>query len=424
MSLSPSKKNKFQQAANISAELKGKCVEYVLEHLREDLSLYQLENFSSRISEEIDEETGKPVVEFENEEERDALMIDSTDKFLLLGHTQSGQRVLEHIATKAKNFSSLEKEILREWRQKAVNSIFEILAAGNNYLELLDMVAEVKYKVYLNREISPREFFPDLEIGAFISTTIAPTQKIWFFSGNQLIIPKYKEREIFEKIIQGSYAHPRSIYRNNPEKLNTAFRLQKEQYDFFVEFFGTNEVIVPGNMIRQKETEYYQAWHKKKGPPWKPPQFPIIPEIEEAESVGILMDEKEGLHFAIDYAPFKNLFFNPDNLPPDWQSLLYGYLEDEGIPAFAFERMKDRYPEGFKKILKTAGVLEDKKNFDPIEDFEMIMDRYKPEWRETYPSIHPVNERFRHCFYQQEKMGRNEPCPCGSGKKYKKCHGK
>ncbi|MGE5057607.1 MAG: SEC-C metal-binding domain-containing protein [Acidobacteriota bacterium] len=23
----------------------------------------------------------------------------------------------------------------------------------------------------------------------------------------------------------------------------------------------------------------------------------------------------------------------------------------------------------------------------------------------------------------QEKVGRNHPCPCGSGKKYKKCHG-
>jgi preprotein translocase subunit SecA len=22
-----------------------------------------------------------------------------------------------------------------------------------------------------------------------------------------------------------------------------------------------------------------------------------------------------------------------------------------------------------------------------------------------------------------EKTGRNEPCPCGSGKKYKQCHG-
>ncbi|MFN8624534.1 MAG: SEC-C metal-binding domain-containing protein [Candidatus Binatia bacterium] len=22
-----------------------------------------------------------------------------------------------------------------------------------------------------------------------------------------------------------------------------------------------------------------------------------------------------------------------------------------------------------------------------------------------------------------DKVGRNDPCPCGSGKKYKKCHG-
>ena len=24
---------------------------------------------------------------------------------------------------------------------------------------------------------------------------------------------------------------------------------------------------------------------------------------------------------------------------------------------------------------------------------------------------------------QGDKIGRNDPCPCGSGKKYKKCHG-
>jgi preprotein translocase subunit SecA len=23
-----------------------------------------------------------------------------------------------------------------------------------------------------------------------------------------------------------------------------------------------------------------------------------------------------------------------------------------------------------------------------------------------------------------QKVGRNDPCPCGSGKKYKRCHGK
>ena len=25
---------------------------------------------------------------------------------------------------------------------------------------------------------------------------------------------------------------------------------------------------------------------------------------------------------------------------------------------------------------------------------------------------------------RERKVGRNEPCPCGSGKKYKSCHGK
>ena len=25
---------------------------------------------------------------------------------------------------------------------------------------------------------------------------------------------------------------------------------------------------------------------------------------------------------------------------------------------------------------------------------------------------------------EADKVGRNDPCPCGSGKKYKRCHGK
>jgi preprotein translocase subunit SecA len=33
------------------------------------------------------------------------------------------------------------------------------------------------------------------------------------------------------------------------------------------------------------------------------------------------------------------------------------------------------------------------------------------------PMVQPVRRKF-------PKVGRNEPCPCGSGKKYKQCHGK
>ncbi|MEW6282616.1 MAG: SEC-C metal-binding domain-containing protein, partial [Candidatus Eremiobacterota bacterium] len=42
--------------------------------------------------------------------------------------------------------------------------------------------------------------------------------------------------------------------------------------------------------------------------------------------------------------------------------------------------------------------------------------------------MEPTNEHYRQALdlanpYLSSKVGRNEPCPCGSGKKFKKCHG-
>ena len=34
-----------------------------------------------------------------------------------------------------------------------------------------------------------------------------------------------------------------------------------------------------------------------------------------------------------------------------------------------------------------------------------------------------LHESLRHASVRGQKIGRNDPCPCGSGKKYKKCHG-
>ncbi len=41
----------------------------------------------------------------------------------------------------------------------------------------------------------------------------------------------------------------------------------------------------------------------------------------------------------------------------------------------------------------------------------------------TAPPAGPVTAPIPHTVRAEEKIGRNDPCPCGSGKKYKKCHG-
>jgi len=35
----------------------------------------------------------------------------------------------------------------------------------------------------------------------------------------------------------------------------------------------------------------------------------------------------------------------------------------------------------------------------------------------------PAQDESKPVRRDQPKVGRNDPCPCGSGKKYKKCHG-
>lgn len=47
-----------------------------------------------------------------------------------------------------------------------------------------------------------------------------------------------------------------------------------------------------------------------------------------------------------------------------------------------------------------------------------------PDALGNQPANQPENGALKPFVRGQKKIGRNEPCPCGSGKKYKQCHGK
>jgi len=51
-----------------------------------------------------------------------------------------------------------------------------------------------------------------------------------------------------------------------------------------------------------------------------------------------------------------------------------------------------------------------------LPSFQQSRSTGNPEREQAKPKAQPVRV--------EKKVGRNEPCPCGSGKKYKQCHGK
>ena len=51
-----------------------------------------------------------------------------------------------------------------------------------------------------------------------------------------------------------------------------------------------------------------------------------------------------------------------------------------------------------------------------------------PEWEEIFDEDKRKElykeEKASHTIRKEDKVYPNDPCPCGSGKKYKKCHGR
>ena len=77
----------------------------------------------------------------------------------------------------------------------------------------------------------------------------------------------------------------------------------------------------------------------------------------------------------------------------------FSKLKIEQKPTNIFQESGKNYRMTYKHDSPELGVTDEAKSFEPVKS--------------TIPKTAEGN-----------KVGRNDPCPCGSGKKYKKCHGK
>jgi len=62
-------------------------------------------------------------------------------------------------------------------------------------------------------------------------------------------------------------------------------------------------------------------------------------------------------------------------------------------------------------------------SFELRRGFEATIDEFQETVR-TGRNVHQHHARVDPFVHGAPKLGRNDPCSCGSGKKYKKCHGK
>jgi preprotein translocase subunit SecA len=86
-----------------------------------------------------------------------------------------------------------------------------------------------------------------------------------------------------------------------------------------------------------------------------------------------------------------------------------GPAPDSGVPAQHGGDGNGRRP---RMVSTSADELE-----------EAFMRRKRRELEQARMAGAGDTQQVQQVVRSQEKVGRNDPCPCGSGKKYKKCHG-
>lgn len=85
-------------------------------------------------------------------------------------------------------------------------------------------------------------------------------------------------------------------------------------------------------------------------------------------------------------------------------------------PQFCF---KINYKSG---IIEQTEFISESKAYEIIEKFMQDLDIFKNRHEELKKETQPyILKKFKNRFIPTRKLGRNEPCHCGSGRKYKKC---
>ena len=141
-----------------------------------------------------------------------------------------------------------------------------------------------------------------------------------------------------------------------------------------------------------------------------------------------------GTYFELEKGIYEQLLANPDE---EVKGTVKELAKKYGVEVF----MMTGFLDGINDSLKEANPIEDMTEDTEVSlafDKEKLyknMVAAKAEWLYELPQWEAIfTEEQRKELYKEQKnsttvrkekkVGRNDPCPCGSGKKYKKCCGR
>lgn len=358
--------------------------------------------------------------------------------------------VFDFFEEKVISITSDEKNVIKALKN-SFTGVFRIEKLLQDGFELYSIINERNYTV---KTVGARTNYRGAYVGAFLFCCLCKIDEDYYTCDLRAITGSDKEGGAFRYAITKIVENPNLVFFDNPQKLTEI----KNQIDIFEEKFAqcfhSNEIITTNKSADELinafndfcdfgSEEINSIVAKGINKPSKFGYFPtkdfnFTTEDFEKKSiagfssqgseydVGIIFIQGAGLFAIPFYGTFCKIFDSDDyHTIENYADCIKNFLHNDKIQKAVLKFVADKYQNFASRI---SEILDEKYTIDDI--FALKTGKIDT------PDISPASILYSSKVFSSlmlkkepqkpavEKVGRNDLCPCGSGKKYKKCCGK
>lgn len=325
------------------------------------------------------------------------------------------------------------------------SSIFEIKRILKNGFELYDLVNEKTYKVL---SLTKMTNFRGIYAGQYIVARIFEFENEYYVIEISSVLSHSQKDEAYRYAVMKLVQDPKLLYIDNLDKEKEIKNTVAEMYEKFIKTFN-KDIILTTNIYadeiigafnedeevdltgKASNLETYKFFHVKEldnnYSNFLENSMGGFSSHKDVYDVAVIFDKEKGLFAIPFYETFSKIFEGVD--VENKKDCIQYFLSNNSIPDTILTRVsavQKRFMEEINETLET--------NYT----FEELLKEYKSEYLEktiySSATVLYCSKAFAEVFdvistpRQEntstiEKVGRNEPCPCGSGKKFKNCCG-
>lgn len=339
-----------------------------------------------------------------------------------------------------------DRALIRSWRKSFIG-LFAVVSVIPDGFELFNWLTDKHYIVKPNEPQILAEMMR-FQQGDILQTRIAPvTNTYWTFSGPYMTMGRLGKPKLAVAIGNFKEKHKDALYSDAPELLEQAWESVAEYHKEFLEFFGDEQVTLPGYQLNKKinelqelitqrrlaaigidqsksladiaeeagvtEAEMKAAAKEAGADPdavsqlfdnsegktkMVMPKVELPAEFKKAEQVTVFTHPRWGQLFLPTYTQFTTILESEDSQKhKDTNKLVKKYLEDSTINAFIWQKLAQAYPTQLEKVLQN--FLE-RTEFKLASDLDTLLQKYNKPLEPELPEIASVPIHLHNLFQE------------------------